>query len=179
MLRSCVPFHLREFVMNNVTVKFFNDSNGFGFFRQKSGPDIFVHFSVLIQAGFAKSDMVPDKPAVVEFKQTTRGLVASAIHSIGQKRALLTHRRTLVDNHDGKFIVKVVNLKTNDMHFEVRLGAVDGDQMGENLFCLVDARTQIGKTISHPQAPHHGLRTNIPRTVAKPSGDKQKEKKAA
>ena len=27
------------------TVKFFNDTKGFGFIEQESGPDVFVHFS--------------------------------------------------------------------------------------------------------------------------------------
>lgn len=160
--------------MNNVTVKFFNDSKGFGFFRQKSGPDIFVHISTLIVAGFHKNDMLMDKPAVVEFKQTPKGLVASAIHSIGNKRALLTHRRTTIDRHDGKFIMKVVDLQTNDTHFEIRIGGLDGSQMGDNLYCLDKARKMIGKTIVPPTPIDHGQKTN----VIRPRHD-GKQKKAA
>ena len=34
------------------TVKWFNDSKGFGFFEQESGPDVFAHFSNISGDGF-------------------------------------------------------------------------------------------------------------------------------
>ena len=34
------------------TVKWFNESKGFGFIEQKSGPDVFAHFSAIVSSGF-------------------------------------------------------------------------------------------------------------------------------
>lgn len=34
------------------TVKWFNESKGFGFIQQESGPDVFAHFSAITGSGF-------------------------------------------------------------------------------------------------------------------------------
>lgn len=34
------------------TVKWFNESKGFGFIAQESGPDVFAHFSAIKGTGF-------------------------------------------------------------------------------------------------------------------------------
>jgi len=34
------------------TVKWFNDSKGFGFIEQTDGPDVFVHHSAIVGTGF-------------------------------------------------------------------------------------------------------------------------------
>jgi CspA family cold shock protein len=42
------------YVMSKVTgtVKWFNESKGFGFIQQESGPDVFAHFSAISGSGF-------------------------------------------------------------------------------------------------------------------------------
>ncbi len=34
------------------TVKWFNESKGFGFIAQPSGPDVFAHYSSIVGSGF-------------------------------------------------------------------------------------------------------------------------------
>ncbi|PWK47860.1 cold-shock protein [Pleionea mediterranea] len=34
------------------TVKWFNESKGFGFITQENGPDVFAHFSAIVSDGF-------------------------------------------------------------------------------------------------------------------------------
>lgn len=34
------------------TVKWFNESKGFGFIAQENGPDVFAHFSAIVGSGF-------------------------------------------------------------------------------------------------------------------------------
>lgn len=38
--------------MANGTVKWFNDSKGFGFITQDDGPDLFVHHTSIVSEGF-------------------------------------------------------------------------------------------------------------------------------
>jgi CspA family cold shock protein len=44
--------NLGEKTVAEGAVKWFNDSKGFGFIEQDSGPDVFVHFSVIQGDGF-------------------------------------------------------------------------------------------------------------------------------
>lgn len=34
------------------TVKWFNETKGFGFIEQENGPDVFAHFSAIVGTGF-------------------------------------------------------------------------------------------------------------------------------
>ena len=46
---------LQDIIMSNTTkgtVKWFNESKGFGFIEQESGPDVFAHFSAIASSGF-------------------------------------------------------------------------------------------------------------------------------
>lgn len=62
------------------TVKFFNDTKGFGFISQESGPDVFVHFSAIVGDGF-KSLSEGQK---VEFTVTQgkKGLQAENVRAV-------------------------------------------------------------------------------------------------
>ena len=59
------------------TVKWFNESKGFGFIEQASGPDVFAHFSAIQGSGF-KTLVEGQK---VEFTATEgqKGLQATSI----------------------------------------------------------------------------------------------------
>ena len=59
------------------TVKWFNDSKGFGFIEQEGGEDVFVHFSAIEGDGFkslAEGDAVE-----FEVQQGPKGLQASNV----------------------------------------------------------------------------------------------------
>jgi cold shock protein len=59
MLSSPIGLTQNSQVMVNImservkgTVKWFNESKGFGFIEQQSGPDVFAHFSAIAGDGF-------------------------------------------------------------------------------------------------------------------------------
>jgi CspA family cold shock protein len=63
------------------TVKWFNNSKGYGFISQENGEDVFVHFQSIVSEGF-KTLNENDK---VEFVVTNgqKGLQASEVKVIG------------------------------------------------------------------------------------------------
>jgi cold shock protein len=59
------------------TVKWFNDTKGYGFISQNSGEDVFVHFSSIVGDGFrtlAEGDVVE-----FDLQQTDQGLHAAKV----------------------------------------------------------------------------------------------------
>ena len=60
--------------MANGTVKWFNDSKGYGFIEQEDGPDVFVHHSEINGIGF-KSLKEGDK-VTFEIEQGKKGPAA-------------------------------------------------------------------------------------------------------
>jgi cold shock protein len=62
------------------TVKWFNDSKGFGFIEQEDGEDVFVHFSAVQGEGFktlAEGDRVE-----FEIQQGPKGLQSANVMKI-------------------------------------------------------------------------------------------------
>ncbi len=66
--------------MVNGTVKWFNDSKGFGFLEQENGEDVFVHFSAINGQGF-KSLAEGDK-VTFEVVKGPKGLQAANVNRV-------------------------------------------------------------------------------------------------
>ena len=60
--------------MANGTVKWFNDSKGYGFIEQKDGPDVFVHQSEIKAAGFRT--LKEGEQVTFDIEQGEKGLAA-------------------------------------------------------------------------------------------------------
>ena len=59
------------------TVKWFNDSKGYGFISQSSGDDVFVHHSAIVSEGFRTLNEGDE--VEFELKETERGLQADNV----------------------------------------------------------------------------------------------------
>ncbi len=62
------------------TVKWFNESKGFGFIEQQSGPDVFAHYSEIIGSGY--KTLVEGQAVEFSVTEGKRGLQASNIIAV-------------------------------------------------------------------------------------------------
>jgi len=59
------------------TVKWFNDSKGYGFIQREDGPDVFVHFSAIVGNGFRS--LREGQPVEFDITQGPKGPQASNV----------------------------------------------------------------------------------------------------
>ena len=64
----------------NGTVKWFNESKGFGFLEQESGPDVFAHFSAIASSGF--KNLAEGQRVEFTVEQGPKGLQAYMVTKI-------------------------------------------------------------------------------------------------
>jgi CspA family cold shock protein len=62
------------------TVKWFNESKGFGFISQSEGEDVFVHFSAIQGDGF--KTLAEGEQVEFEVSQGPKGLQASNVQKV-------------------------------------------------------------------------------------------------
>jgi CspA family cold shock protein len=59
------------------TVKWFNDSKGYGFIKQNEGDDVFVHFSAIVSEGFRT--LAEGEEVEFEVRDDDQGLQAANV----------------------------------------------------------------------------------------------------
>ncbi|WP_115330690.1 cold-shock protein [Legionella busanensis] len=62
------------------TVKWFNETKGFGFIEQESGPDLFAHFKAIVSPGF--KTLAEGQKVEFVISQGPKGLQAENIVAI-------------------------------------------------------------------------------------------------
>lgn len=67
--------------MANGTVKWFNDSKGFGFITQENGPDLFVHHTSILGDGYRSLD--EGEPVSFDQAQGPKGPQAVNVRRLG------------------------------------------------------------------------------------------------
>ena len=72
-------FSRNTFFMSTTTgtVKWFNETKGFGFIEQESGPDVFAHYSAIVGGGF--KTLAEGQKVEFEIKQGEKGPQAENI----------------------------------------------------------------------------------------------------
>ena len=66
--------------MANGTVKWFNDSKGFGFIEQDNGDDVFVHFSAIMGDGF--KSLAEGDAVTFDVQKGPKGLQAANVNKV-------------------------------------------------------------------------------------------------
>jgi CspA family cold shock protein len=69
-------------VMRNGTVKWFNETKGYGFIKPEDGtPDVFVHYSVIQSNGYKK--LAEGQPVQFESQKGPKGMQATIVKPLG------------------------------------------------------------------------------------------------
>ncbi len=68
--------------MANGTVKWFNDSKGFGFITQENGPDLFVHHSAIVANGYRSLN--EGDPVTFDATEGPKGPQATNVRRAGE-----------------------------------------------------------------------------------------------
>ena len=82
-------------VMLKGTVKWFNESKGFGFIEQEEGKDVFVHYSAITGSGFKtlnEEDKVQFEIDAMELKFDEKKLIPTIVQNFYTKQMLIIHR---------------------------------------------------------------------------------------